>query len=716
LIDSQLKGKLQKQSNGWQGKVKTSRGTHTLKIAFKCTHNAFGTFILASGMKTINASKNDKLSILSHEYQYPDDDGDGRSNLAELEAGTDPANNLDGATLKDFRWANPLPQGNTLFDVIWTGDEFLAVGSRGTLLTSGNGQSWSAKAIHNTKSLRAIAWSGSQFVAVGDSGTLLTRAGSSQDWIIKDPGTNKNLFAITWTGNQFVAIGQEVAITSADGIDWVTHHLPQDSVFRSITWTGEILLAVGSNPNKNTGKTEGAIITSTNGIHWSPIQLTKTAMLWDIEWTGSQLIAVGGDQFLSGSFLSGSSQGQTGVILTSLDGENWQQQTSNSDVDLHTISYDTTSETIIAAGGNSNSTNPAIPNHGILLTSRDAIHWAIQDSQTNGVYRGLASSSTETVAVGEAGVIKSSKNLQQWHNHSSGTRNNLNDLVSMSNQLVAVGANGEVLTSQDGRSWASRNSGTTTDLTAVTWTGSVLVAVGGKQSPTEDGLSQVGTNGIILTSSDGISWIDQTPGSPLGLIRDVAWTGSQLVAVGSSGLVITSPDGIQWTTQDSGTTHWLNAVTSNDEQIIIAGGDHFNKGGSGGVLLTSSSGSLWNNVPNLNKKIDLMSIAWTGEYFIATGGIPKTYAADTSQILTSYDGIDWITSDPGINSIIQDIHWSGSKLQAVSTTNSILLTSTDGHSWTLSPTVSNSHQNSVIEYGGNTIIAGGNGTIIFREE
>jgi len=712
-LDNQVVGKLQRQANGWQGQMKIPRGSHTLKIEFKCITDTYGTLSLAINTQNKNFSTDDTLSLGSSDYQYPDDDNDGSSNLAELEAGTDPSDNQDGGGLNSFKWANPLPQGNSLTDVIWNGSAFLTVGYRGTILTSGNGQSWSVAHSTSTKRLQGIAWSGSQYVVVGVQGTVLTRPANSPDWAIRDPGSNKDLFGITWTGSQFVAVGEEIAITSTDGINWITHTLPKGHLFKSITWTGEQLVAAGLVINKNTHKPEGAIMTSDDGTLWSSPKLTGTASLSDIEWTGSQLIAVGGDQHLSGNNLTPTTQG--GLILTSTDGENWQQQDSGTNIDLHTVTFEAASGVIIAAGGSSHLIDRSTPTQSVILSSSDGVNWTTRDSSLNQNYRGLASSPSQTIVIGDAGVIKSSSNLQQWNNHTSGTLNTLNDIVSMGNMLIAVGINGEVLTSQNSRSWASRNSGTSTDLTAIAWTGSMLVTVGGDLGPAQDGPGQAGSNGVILTSPDGINWTDRTPEGVLGLIRDISWTGSQLIAVGSAGLILTSPDGIQWTTQNSGTDRWLNAVSSNNDLIVITGGDHFNQDGVGGTILTSSDGSNWTPINGLDENIDLVDVTWTGSFFTAVGGVFNQELDNASKILTSHDGLNWTTNNPGINSIIEDVYWTGSKLLAVSNTNSALLTSFDGNSWTLSPTPSGNTQNSVVEYQGDTIIVGSNGTILYRE-
>ena len=62
-----------------------------------------------------------------------------------------------------------------------------------------------------------------------------------------------------------------------------------------------------------------------------------------------------------------------------------------------------------------------------------------------------------------------------------------------------------------------------------------------------------------------------------------------------------------------------------------------------------------------------------------------------------------------------DVNWSGSKLVAV-TENSNLLFSADGTSWTVTPTISSNGHNCVIEHQGTTLIGGGNGTILYRED
>jgi len=587
LIDHQASAKLQKIGDSWQGEIKLTPGPHALEIEFKCTTNNFGTIVLAIYTEDINLSANDSLNLSSDNYQYPDNDQDSSSNLAEIRAGTDPGSPSNG-----FKWANPLPQGNTLSDVIWNGSEFLAVGGGGSILTSGNGESWSLTYSAAFNSFKAIAWSGTQTIVVGEQGKILRRAASDSDWTIVESGTQEYLSDITWTGNEFVAVGGGVVATSADGAQWTTLSIPNISILWGVTWTGDKLVAVGGTGNPDTQRVEGVIMTSDDGTAWSAPLLTGTPLLLDVTWTGSQLVAVGGDKFTSRgpSLDDGMFFYQGGVILTSTDGMTWERQASGTDVDLHAVDYESSSGRIITAGGNS-SLYAVNPDYGVILSSSDGVNWTSRESDENQIYRALASSGSQTVVVENSGTIKSSTDLQHWGNRTNGSLNSVLDMVSTRDQVVAVGEKGEVFTSQDGRSWASRNSGIKTSLWGITWTGSQLVAVGGEAS--------VAGDGVILTSTDGLSWINRTPASSLGSLTDVTWTGSQLVAVGGKGLILTSPNGIDWTSRYAEPRDPLWAISANSDQIVAVG--------SFGTILTSSDGGAHWTKTGQDESFDLLS-------------------------------------------------------------------------------------------------------------
>lgn len=64
------------------------------------------------------------------------------------------------------------------------------------------------------------------------------------------------------------------------------------------------------------------------------------------------------------------------------------------------------------------------------------------------------------------------------------------------------------------------------------------------------------------------------------ILYSVSWNGSQWLAVGSNGTVLSSTDGITWTAQTSGTTNILKSVSWNGSQWLVVG--------TGGTILQSN--------------------------------------------------------------------------------------------------------------------------------
>lgn len=71
----------------------------------------------------------------------------------------------------------------------------------------------------------------------------------------------------------------------------------------------------------------------------------------------------------------------------------------------------------------------------------------------------------------------------------------------------------------------------------------------------------VGSQGLIRTSYDGLTWLERESGVAETL-RSVSWGPVEgFVATGDGGVVVTSPDGVTWTRNLSGTDKALVSVT-----------------------------------------------------------------------------------------------------------------------------------------------------------
>jgi hypothetical protein len=97
-----------------------------------------------------------------------------------------------------------------LNDIVWTGDEFLAVAYRDIFSTI-DGYNWEAEHLGEGFSLRAIASSAGKSVVVGSHGKIFTRTGGN--WALEDSGMSTSisysLDGITAYPGGFVIVGDD---------------------------------------------------------------------------------------------------------------------------------------------------------------------------------------------------------------------------------------------------------------------------------------------------------------------------------------------------------------------------------------------------------------------------------------------------------------------------------------------------------------------------
>lgn len=189
--------------------------------------------------------------------------------------------------------------------IAYGNNSFVAVGdsgyTTGMILTSTNGVTWISRSIGNEPSLCGVTYGGNQFVAVGTNGTVLTST-NGITWIQQSSGTSQTLMDITYGNNLFVAVGaaypsSSTIFTSPDGVTWSKPISVAGVNFLGVTWGGSMFLAVG---------TSGTILTSPDGIIWTSQNSGTTWSLWDICFGNGKYVAVG--------YGSGAAYG---VVLTS---------------------------------------------------------------------------------------------------------------------------------------------------------------------------------------------------------------------------------------------------------------------------------------------------------------------------------------------------------------------------------------------------------------
>lgn len=497
---------------------------------------------------------------------------------------------------------------------IWANNQWVAIGSAGSIFTSPDGISWLARQSTVRTDLSNIIWTGNQLVVVGAGGTLLTSA-DGISWVSRTSGTANLLHDVVWTGSQFVAVGfGGTILSSPNGIQWTTQSAGTTDEFSKIIWTGQRLVVGSYNGS--------SLRSSADGISWST-PAPNIGPVADIIWNGSQVLAVGWSGFLTspdaitwtlrsggGSLTPNSSVwngnqyvvvGEVG-IATSSDGVVWTFQTKFTQ--LHGVTW--TGTQFIAVGF-----------YGVILTSPDGVTWT-SVAPTNNSINGMTRTPTLWVAVGRGGSIITSPDGITWTARNSGIpTEDIMSVVWTGNQLVASGSTGSIITSTDGIAWSVRAS-VGIYFNSIVWTGTQLVGVG--------------AGGGIMTSTEGVQWTTRASGTTQTLTR-IVWTGSQLVAVGNVGSIQTSPDGVNWTARTSGIALDIVDIAWSGTLLLAAVNNN--------SVLSSVDGVSWLQTVNVLSA----SVVWTGQQWVNMFTFGMVSTSPDGLTWTSYNQ-NWAVSTP----------------------------------------------------------------------
>jgi len=212
----------------------------------------------------------------------------------------------------DWKWINPVPQGNSVFDFVSDGTRVVATGMGGLVQTSTDGINWATRDSGTGSLLEAVAWGDGTFVAVGPDGTILTSP-DGVSWQAQQLGF-KFFTAITWTGTRFVAVGGgwdsgsatvgPMVGTSPDGSNWSFQLISAEQAnLMDVASNGSVLVATQAPGN--------SVLSSPDGINWTAAQVGDAGtFLAQLESDGSRFVIAT----------------SSGVIFTSPDGSTWTQE------------------------------------------------------------------------------------------------------------------------------------------------------------------------------------------------------------------------------------------------------------------------------------------------------------------------------------------------------------------------------------------------------
>jgi len=224
-------------------------------------------------------------------------------------------------------------------------------------------------------------------------------------------------------------------------------------------------------------------------------------------------------------------------------------------------------------------------------------------------------------------------------------------------KFVAVGYDGLIITSQDGVDWVQQISVTELRLFSVAFGNGRFVAVG--------------ENGIIITSTNGLSWsIIKQGGNQINRIK---YLNNKFLAVGLNGIILLSSNGIDWiSSYPPVTCYSLSGIAFGNGKYVVAGYE--------GLIFTSYDGVTWNKQVTDTKNY-LTGITYGDGKFIAVGENNNCeIECSGGWISRSSDGIHW-NSMPLTDFVLTDIIYDNGEFIAGGYNG--VHTSKDGNTWTM---------------------------------
>ena len=224
-------------------------------------------------------------------------------------------------------------------------------------------------------------------------------------------------------------------------------------------------------------------------------------------------------------------------------------------------------------------------------------------------------------------------------------------------QYIAVGANevgggGASVISTDGLNW-SASTAASQALKGVAFGAGKFVAVG--------------EAGLIQTSTDGSSWTVRPAGTGNPL-NGVMYGGGQFVAVGNAGTILTSVDGVTWSFRPAGASGSSNNLTS-----AVYGNGQFVAVGNG--ILASADGVTWTQrIAASGDGTNYYAVTYHLGQYVAVG----TSASAQGAILSSSDGINWATHNPGVASILRGVSYGSNRFVVLGDNGTVLASALAG--------------------------------------
>ncbi|MGF2411070.1 T9SS type A sorting domain-containing protein [Ferruginibacter sp.] len=492
-----------------------------------------------------------------------------------------------------------IPSGNANCSGVAYGNSvYIAILNGGYIYQSADGESWSkvVDAGIPAGTFTSISFGAGTFVVVGQGGLILTSA-NGLNWTSRTSGTTQNLTNVQFLQSAFYVTGMNTTLRrSTDGITWSSITIGAGTatdMFLYITYGSGTLVISARNTSGSgiyvyksaTGLSNSwtfqdlgfgtvnrvqyindrffvflsshEIFTSTNASTWTNITASITLSLPNATmgvWNSSNQIFNG---FYDGTkyHFFGSSQYYSGYgsVFTATTGLNFSLQTKTayivpqgsaylngkyfqtgnegivSSPDGITYKYPTGNYMSVASSGTSYAgVGLVASNTGNIFTSADYVTWTAKTPANQQELYGVVHNGSKYLAVGFTTVVESTDDGASWNQIATPAATTYTGVAWGNSKFVAMGYDGvgaKIAYSATGATW-------TTASTADNYYFRIKYVNGNFFAMGSDNISY---HGVIMHSTDGITWSDITPTLPyvVSYFNDVIFDGTKYHFMGA---------------------------------------------------------------------------------------------------------------------------------------------------------------------------------------
>lgn len=284
----------------------------------------------------------------------------------------------DGLSAQESWSTVPSPVTHGLWSVAWGGDQFVAVGEAGTILSSADGVNWTKRESGTTRWLVGVTHARGVFVAVGDAATVLFSY-DGMAWNNAETSTPnglppERLNVVRSVLDHFVALGENAVgaeSRKSPALGWTVSPVPfsPGKWWRGLAFGKGLFVAGGSH-----GIASAEVLSA---LASAPIGTTPAVRdIEDVVFARDQFLAVGAN----------------GAILTSADGTAWTGISTSVTESLRALAFFNNGYIAVGDGGR-------------IVTSPDGRAWTPRVSPATDTLHAIGGSDGIAIAVGDRGRI-----------------------------------------------------------------------------------------------------------------------------------------------------------------------------------------------------------------------------------------------------------------------------------------------------------------------